>query len=232
MAITAIALLRIPPNLIAAGGRVKPLEDGVLFETGAEFATDPAELARLVRVQLGAAADEHADPRGIFFVPHVAAPAARAYEAVIAEIGEGGVWALPADAVSPPSSALTDGSLGALLGGLMEQIPHSVLESVGAAARGDPGAFQAASEQLRAAMAGSGDLSRLAGELTSPGAGEQSRDIRELAAMLQGSGVDVQRLVSEVQSALERDPAAAALLAEKFFGSADEDEDEEEEPPK
>jgi hypothetical protein len=227
MAITAMALLRIP-NLPALAGRVKALEDAVLFYTGADFATDPAALARLVREQLGEeTAGKHVDPRGIFFVPHVAAPAARNYEAVIAEVGEGGVWAPPADAFSPLGSALAGGSLGALLGGLLEQMPSSVLESVGAAARGEPGALQAASAQLQAAMAGSVDLSQLAGTQTPPAAGEPALDIGQLAAMLQGSGVDVQRLASEFQSALARDPAAAALLAEKFFGSADEDDDEE-----
>jgi hypothetical protein len=230
MAITAIALLRIP-NLPALAGRVKALEDAVLFYTGADFSTDPAELARLVREQLGEdTAGKHVDPRGIFFVPHVAAPAARNYEAVIAEVGAGGVWAPPAGAVSPLASALAGGSLGALLGGLIEQVPSSVLESVGAAARGEPGAFEAASAQLRAAMAGSADLSQVGDRLTPPAPGEPPLDVSQLAAMLQGSGIDLQKLVADVQSALERDPAAAALLAEKFFGSANEDDDEE--PPK
>ncbi len=228
MAITAMALLRIP-NLPALAGRVKALEDAVLFYTGASFATDPAELSRLVREQLGEeTAGKHVDPRGIFFIPQVAAPAARTYEAVIAEVGEGGVWAPPAGAASPLSSALAGGSLGALLGGLLEQMPSSVLESVGAAARGEPGAFEAASAQLRAAMAGSGDLSQLVGQLAPPAAGEPPLDIGQLAAVLQSSGIDVQKLVGDVQSALERDPAAAALLAEKFFGAAHADDDDEE----
>ncbi|HKP64121.1 MAG TPA: hypothetical protein VJV78_45610 [Polyangiales bacterium] len=213
MGITAIALLRIP-RLPAVGGRVKALEDGFLLDTGESFATDPEELAGIVREQLGELASEHDDERGIFFLPDVAAPSARSYEAVIAEVGEGGVWGPVPSEASPLGAAFAGGGLGALLGSLMQQLPSGVLDTAAAAARGEPGAFEAASAQLQAA-AGSGQL-----------------DVTRLGAMLESSGIDMaamQQLMGEMQSALTRDPAATAALAEKLFGQAagdDEDDDD------
>jgi hypothetical protein len=218
MAISAIALLRIPtpPSL---GGRVTALDDGVLLDTQASFATDPDELSGIVRELLGKAlASQHTDARGIFFIPSVAAPSARSYEGMIAEVGEGGVWGPLPSAISPLGAAMLGGAgggLGALLGSLMQQMPSGVLDSAAAAARGEPGAFEAASSQLQAA-AGSGQL-----------------DVTRLGAMLENSGIDMaamQQLMGEMQTALARDPAATAALAEKLFGQAagDGSEDEEE----
>jgi hypothetical protein len=212
MAITAIALLRLS-NPAELRGRVTRLDDAVLLDTQAGFATDPEELSGIVRELLGQdLSGQHRDARGIFFLPDVAAPRARSYEAVIAEVGEGGVWGPLPSAIPPLGAAMTGGSLGALLGSLMEQLPSGVMESAAAAARGEAGAFEAASAQLQAA-AGSGQL-----------------DVAKLGAMLQSSGIDMaamQQLMGEMQTALARDPAATAALAEKLFGQSTGDEGDE-----
>jgi hypothetical protein len=250
MGITAIALLRIDPPAGVNGqaGRVTRLDDCILLHTQADFSNEPSDLSRIVREQVGAALDAHTDPRGIFFLPSVAAPTSRRYDAVIAEVGEGGEWGPVRVPELPLGAAMGGGALGALLGSLLEQMPSSVLESVGAAARGQPGAFEAATSQLRAAVSGSNELSNLAGQLTggvpkgalppqlaglaSGDLDPNNLDIGRLGAMLESSGIDMnamQQLVSKVQSALESDPERAAALAEKFFGeSEDEDEDNDE----
>ncbi|HET6332557.1 MAG TPA: hypothetical protein VFG30_05060 [Polyangiales bacterium] len=249
MGITAIALLRIEPPAGLAGqaGRVTRLDDGVLLHTQADFSNEPADLSRIVREQVGAALDSHTDPRGIFFIPSVATPTSRTYDAVIAEVGEGGEWGPVRVPELPLGAAVGGGALGALLGSLLEQMPSSVLESVGAAARGQPGAFEAATSQLRAAVSGSNDLSNLASQLTggrsqaglppqlaglaSADLDPSNLDLSKLGAMLENSGIDMnamQHLVSQVESALASDPERAAALAEKLFGaSADEDEDDD-----
>ncbi|HKU43411.1 MAG TPA: hypothetical protein VJR89_34855 [Polyangiales bacterium] len=222
MPLTAIALLRIStaPNVPSA--QVTALDDGFLLDTGAPFATDPDELSELVHEQLGAElAAQHWDDRGVFFLPSVAAPSARSYEGVIAEVADGGVWGPAPSAGLPLGAALGGGALGALLGNLMRQMPSGVLEQVGAAARGQPGAFEQATSQLRAAVSSSGELQEMAGKL----------DLNQLGSMLQGSGIDMnamQQLVGEVQTALAKDPAATAALAEKLFGArvADDEDDE------
>src|ERR1700753_3225255 len=90
MGITAIALLKIP-GLVSAQ-RVERLDDAALLHTAEEFGDEPLALSLAVRALVGDALDEHSDPRGIFFIPSVVKPSARSYDAVIEEIGEGGVW--------------------------------------------------------------------------------------------------------------------------------------------
>jgi hypothetical protein len=168
---------------------------------------------------------------------------------VIAEVGEGGEWGPTRVAELPLGAAGAGGALGALLGSLLEQMPSSVLESVGAAARGQPGAFEAATSQLRAAVAGSDELSSLAGKLSggfaqaqlppqlaglaAEGLDPSNLDMARLGAMLENSGIDLnamQGLVSQLESALASNPEQTAALAEKLFGanaSGDEDNDED-----
>ena len=215
MEILALALLRIPPQAVTSsgtGGKIVALEDAVLLHTGASFATEPEELTRLVRDQLGdTLVDAHGDPRGIFYVPSVVRLSSRAYEAAIAEVADGGVWGPSRAEVSPFAAAAAGGSLGALLGNLLEQMPSSVLESAAAVARAQPGALEAASAQLKAAVEQPGAL-----------------DLARLGAMLESSGIDMnamQALVGQMQAALESDPARTAALAEQFFGASTREDD-------
>jgi len=254
MAISAIALLRIKRLAALSGSdlQVTALEDAVLLHTGAGFACQPETLTRVVRGLVGDALDvEHKDSRGIFFIPDVASPSARTYEAVIEEIGEGGVWGpLNVSGQSPaagmglglPLGAADAEGLGALLGNILEQMPESMLQSVSNAARGQPGALEAASAQLRGMMGGSNDLSSLASQLSGAlgplahGAAVQPRaaaaaggasspstpDLSQLASMLDGTGIDLasmQALVGQVESALAQDPAQTAAMVERLFGS-------------
>jgi hypothetical protein len=222
MAITALALLRIaPPATPVQGARITRLDDAILLHTQAEFGSDPEQLSRVVRERLGdAAVDAHTDPRGIFFIPSVASPSARTYDAVIAEVGEGGEWGPARVAVNALGAAAIGGGLGgglgALLGSLLEQMPSGVLDSVSAAARGEPGAFEAASSQLRAAVEGE----------------DSKLDVASLGAMLENAGIDLnsmQALMGQVESALASDPERAAALAEQLFGEGGElGEDDEE----
>jgi hypothetical protein len=263
MGITAIALLRVEPpaGLSKQAGRITRLEDAILLHTRVDFSTEPAALSRIVREQVGEALDAHSDPRGIFFIPDVAAPKARTYDGVIAEVGEGGEWGPTRVAESPFAAAMGAGGLGALLGGLLEQMPSSVLESVGAAARGQPGAFEAATSQLRAAVEGSSELSSLAGQLGASGLSglpslqgalppqlaalasqdldPNTLDVSRLSAMLENSGIDLnamQGLVSQLESALASNPEQMSALAEKLFGANagdhDDEDDEDGEPAK
>src|SRR5262245_11272657 len=152
MPLTAIALLRISTVPTVDASKLTALDDGFLLDTGAPFSTDPDDLSDLVHSQLGPdLASQHSDPRGLFFLPSVASPAARSYEGVISEIADGGVWGPAPSPGLPLGAALGGGALGALLGNLMQQMPSGVLEQVGAAARGEPGAFEAAASQLQAA---------------------------------------------------------------------------------
>jgi hypothetical protein len=249
MAISAIALLRLQTlsGLELKSLRVDRLDDAVLVYTNVDFANEPETLSQIVWKQVGdVLRAEHRDPRGIFFVPDVAPPKARTYDGVIEEIGEGGVWGTLPQEGSPLGAAAAAGGLGALLGGMLEQMPASVWESLGEAAQGRPGALEAASSQLRAAMAGSSELSDLANQLAGglgglasdpaieaqlkAASGAGMPDLASLSQALGGSGVDLEKLMSQMQSAFASDPARAAELAERFFGKpsdADDDDDDE-----
>lgn len=258
MGISAIALLRLRTLTPHASENLpaKLLDDGLLLDTRTSFASEPAELSRVVRKQLGdALLAEHVDSRGIFFLPDVASPSARTYEGVIEQVGEGGVWG-PLRSDEPPLAAMGGAAgLGALLGGLLEQMPPSLLESVGDAARGRPGALEAASAQLQSALSGSSELSGLVAQLAgafdpralgaatgsepaTPGIaskGAAALDLSELSSALSGSGMNMesmQQLASRMQAALEADPNAAASMVERLFGEhgPDSDDWDEDEP--
>jgi hypothetical protein len=213
MDITAIALLRIETLEIAAGtaARVEPLQDAVLLHTGRSFSEDPLVLSNHVRALIGAAASQHQAARGVFYIPDVAVPKARTYDAVLDEVGEGGFWGPAIGAGLELPGALDAGTLGAMLG----QIPSSMLDAVSEITRRDPGALQAASAQLSA----------LIGQSGASGVGQ----------LLSGAGIDLSgsalsELVAGMQQELAKDPTRLAGLAEQLLGgkpaSGDADDDE------
>jgi hypothetical protein len=125
MAMNTTLLLRIAPDALAsrlarvdpganryrtADGaatlELAPLDDAAtLALTSVDFLDEPDEVARNIRRALGDALDAHADKHGVFAFPDKARPAARTYDAVIAEVGELGMWITPAsaaDAAAPP----------------------------------------------------------------------------------------------------------------------------------
>jgi hypothetical protein len=230
MPITAICLLKVPSLPLPSEGpvRVEKLEDSVLLHTTLDFADEPDDLAGAVRSLLGEPlAQQHEDERGVFLIPSVAAPTARAYAGVIEEVADGGVWApwepaegapglaggLPLTAAGPELAGL----LGSLLGGM----PQGALAQAAASLREDPSALQNAAAQLP-------------GLLQDPGA--LRSQVPELAGMLQALGVSGSQLsdiTKGLQEQLARDPAQLLALAEGLFGAAgDADEDEDDEDDK
>jgi hypothetical protein len=242
MTIEALALLRLAKESLppAAHARVTALDDGLLLRTGEPFARAPEELSVVVRALIGAQLDtDHRDPRGIFFIPDVAAPQAKTYEQVVAEVGEGGVWGPLVD-----TPELPDGAAGfqALLGNLLGQLPGSLLATANAAAAGQPGAFEAMGAQLSNMLQSSPQLSGLAAQLSGmldaepPAAGASASASAsaptevlpaELSALLGGSGVDFSQLAANVRAELERDPSGVAAFAERFLGKDDSDDRED-----
>jgi hypothetical protein len=252
MAIHAIALLQLtglPASADRAdrGLRINPLDDALLLRLDEDFSREPEALSRIVRALVGEALDrQHRDPRGILFIPDVAVPKARSYDAVIEEVGEGGVWGpLPKDLPLAAAGAGSMDGLGALLGNMLGQLPTSVLESAQAAAQGDPGAFQAVSSQLQNLMGNNSELQGMAGQLAQalektapPSAAEEASGVAGINALLQSAGLDpassnIQQLLANVQSALQRDPTELARLAEQLFegrgGGAQHDHEDDDE---
>lgn len=161
MAIHAIALLQIKPGagadaLPLGAARVETLDDSILLHTGARFASEPTALSYAVHALLGdELASQHRDPRGVLFIPDVAAPTARSYEAVIKEVGEGAEWGPPLSGAGAAAEGLE-----ALLGNMLASMPNSVMQTASAAVNGDPQAFQALTAQLEGLLGGAGmDLS-------------------------------------------------------------------------
>jgi hypothetical protein len=222
MAITAIALLRIRAEKLALDRslRVVALEDAVLLHTRENFASEPDALSARVRDLLGSSLiAAHTDPRGIFFIPDVASPKARTYDGVLDEVGEGGVWG---HAMNSPAGGLPLGLDGGALGALLGQIPSSIMQAVGDAARGDEGALQSASAQLQALLGSSGEFRALAGQLAS--------SLGQLApATTSTERPNLQQLVANMREELESDPTRLTHLAEQLLGGSsaqapDEDE--------
>jgi len=213
MPIQALALLQVPGLEPVPGSslRIQRLEDAVLLHTGESFATDPAELATRVRALIGdSVADRHSDPRGIFYVPDVAAPKARSYAAVIAEVGEGGVWG----PLRTPSAVLPESLKADDLAAFLNQVPSSLIDAVGEVTRRDPDALRNASKQLEQMM----------GESGAQGIGQ----------LLGSAGIDLSggglaQLVSSMQQELAANPDRLAELAEQLLGGAPLAEDDSDE---
>lgn len=247
MPIHALALLRVPPFPQRASAlRVDLLADASIVHTRESFANEPEQLlARLLQLVGADILAQHSDPRGVLFIPDVALLKARSYEAVVDEVGEGGVWA--------PLAVLAvddDGDLGALLGNMLAQLPPSLLTAASAAAQGDRGALDSLGTQLQSLLGSSPGLQSLAGQLSGmlgqPGphtlpAEPELAAPPELAALEQmfagfGGGeaasASLRQLASQMQSELAADPEAFQRLAQQFLGdSGGADDDEEESPP-
>jgi len=211
-----------------------------------DFAQEPEQLSIAVHGLVGEPLEAHQDPRGIFFIPSVAAPRARTYEGVVEEVGEGGVW-------GPLPMVLDEGedgdAFGALLGNLLGQMPQSLLGAANAAAHGDPNALAAMGAQMQALMGSSPALRDLAGQLSgmlsqpdaSPGqpppmppqleqlvAGMSHGsppDLTQIEAALASAGIDLsspalQEMAESMQADLARDPAQLRALTERFLAAA------------
>lgn len=219
MSITAIALLTVertalPPDLAL---RIDVLDDALLLHLDEDFGSEPETLSLTTRAVVGEALEaQHQDPRGIFFLPSVAAPSGRTYEAVVAEIGEGGVWGpLPTVLEDDDSDAL-----GNLLGNLLGQMPPSLLGAAQAAAAGNHDALAAMGAHMQALMDSSPALKGLAEQLTgmlpqSPGQGVGANlpSPAQLEQMMKGGQLpDPAQLAQMMQGGQLPDPAELQQL--------------------
>lgn len=229
MTITAICLLKLPSLPLPDQGpvRAEALEDCVLLHTSLDFADDPLDVAGAIRSLLGEPlATQHADARGVYLIPSVAAPRARAYDAVLDEVGEGGVWAT----WEPPARpAAPSGDLAGMLGSMLGQMPESMFAAAAAGLRDNPAALKEATAQLPGLLEQPGAL----GALLEQG----SSQMPELAGMLRALGLDLADgdltlLTSSLQAELGRDPASLLAMAESLFGGTDDedDQDDQDEP--
>lgn len=223
MPITALALLRIAQP--ETPHRVDVLSDGVLVHTTSAFSSDPEELTMALATALGEAVFAHDDPRGIFFVPSVAAPKATSYDALIAEVGEGGVWG-PSPIQIAESVQQTD--FGALLGSMLSQLPPSLMSSAQAALGGDSDALGAMTSQLQAMLGSSPALAGLAeqvGELMAQQpqnkpAGEELAALDQLMAGFGASEADqssLREMVLNMQHDLMSDPSKLEQLTRQML---------------
>ncbi len=218
MPISALALLRIAKP--ETSHRVDVLSDGVILHTSLPFSEDPEDLSVSLVSALGERLLTHDDARGIFFIPSVAAPKAQSYEAVIAEVGEGGVWG-PSPAQMAESVQQTD--FGQLLGGMLAQLPPALVSSAQAAMSGDREALGAMTSQLQAMLGGSPALAGLAqqvGQMVSK-PGEELAAIDQMFASFGTSESDqsqLREMVLNMQQDLLSDPGKLEQLTKQLFG--------------
>jgi hypothetical protein len=208
MGIDAVAVLHLPfedvtrelePHEPAEGTyrslggstvRIVALGDATLVHTMGRFGAEPDELGLTLRWLLGGLVDRHADERGIFVFPDVAAPKASGYHALIEELGEVGFWTprVAADHVPERLAQAEPGSLEAAVRDMMAALPPGALADLGRAAAGiDPGTMARAAQQLQAALGG-GDPQLTAALGQSLGTAQQL-----LAATGRGPGAPMQQ---------------------------------------
>lgn len=182
MATLAIALLRIPDLDTQGRARVVKLDDAVLVHTGLDFGSEPEVILDAVLAAAGDAFDDHEDERGVLVIPAVARPTTKTYEAIVAEVGELGMWIDPDEiedaadaaeaarelAMNPSAGAFGLGAFGGpALEGLVGQMmgalgPGGLEELQRAMASGDPQSIARVQSMMSNAMAQIGDPEEIA----------------------------------------------------------------------
>ncbi len=163
MTIDAVALLRIPGFTPPEDADIRELTDGFLLFLDVEFENDPEAILDALDEALGEALEKHDDERGVFVLPDAAEPEdAETYEAVIAAVGDAGIF-IDLDAGAPDmQSMLASPDVQAMLGGPeMQNMLGKMFESLGvgslediakAAQSGDPDALKMAQIQMMGAL--------------------------------------------------------------------------------
>jgi hypothetical protein len=169
MGIDAIALVRIPSAALVGGGipssRLMPLRDATLVFTSAPFGADPDEVALALRHLLGDTLDLHEDDRGVLVFPDVSEIRSTTYDGVIAEVGDGAMWApiLAADAVPDRWAGAPPGSLEQLVASAMVAMGGDLRTEIERAmAAGDADRLAGLQERMAAAFGGEEAMEALA----------------------------------------------------------------------
>jgi hypothetical protein len=188
MGIDAVALLKGKDVTVPQGLTTKTLDDATLVHTKVDFSSEPAELADALQAQLGDALDAHDDERGVFVLPHVAAPKATSYQGVIDEVGELGMWVETSQAPAQALGGAPDlGAFGALVSELMQSLsPETIAEMQRAVMTGDMAALARVQAQVTAALGGEAAVAARSQEL--------ARAAQEGASKLGGLGLDLDAL--------------------------------------
>lgn len=198
--------------------RLEALDGGVKLHLGLDFGDEPERFGLAVRLALGDVVDAL---ERVFVFPDVARPEASSYDALVAEVGEGGEWARVASEEEAEAALEDDededepndlfGALQAMMGGAMMG-------------------------QVQAAVQGGGnDLASLAAQLM--GNADLRAAIQDVGQKLMASGalegIDPNEdLVSQAQRLAGRlaqdSPELLEGLAEKARGGGAANDDEEE----
>lgn len=150
MSIDTVALLRIPDWTPSEELDVRELEDAVMLFLEVPFEAGEEKILEVLEDTIGDVFLDHEDERGIFLFPDAAEPdAAETYDAVIAAVGEAGLW-LGVDAGEALSPDALGGSAEALVGQVFESMglgdPNKLFQAM---ASGDTETLQMAQIKLQ-----------------------------------------------------------------------------------
>jgi hypothetical protein len=149
MSIDAVALVRIPEWEPSEDLDVRELDDGVLIFLDVPFESDPDTIFDALESLVGEEFYDHDDDRGILVFPDAAEPEdADSYEAVVAAVGESGVWLsldAPSDDQAPNPEAILGQLLEAMGGGSADDLVRALRD-------GDEDALKLAQIQMTGAM--------------------------------------------------------------------------------
>ena len=226
MPIDAIAVLKVPQGALSeafgdpqtdgklttySNGEqsvvIEPLDDGIRVHLGLRFDDEPELLGLRIRKLLGDLADKHDDERGAYVYPDVASSSEATVDALIEDMGEGGMFVPVAsadDARLGASDAMSifDAVQGMMGGDLLSQMQQALSDPGGDAMKSlaamagqllqDDGLRQqvqsAAEKMMDGGMDGlpvSGDLLEQAKSLAGQVAQENPELIDELSGKLE-----------------------------------------------
>lgn len=199
--------------------RLEALEDGIKLHLGLELGEDPDRFGLAVRIALG---DAVGALERVFVYPEVARPSASTYEALLAEVGDGGEWA-PIASAKEAAAALEDDDEDEapdLFGALQAMMGNGLMAEVQSAMAGGGNDLASLAQQLM----GNADL-----RAAIQGVGEQLMKSGALDGLDPNGDImaQAQRLAGQVA---ESNPELVDDLAKRAGADVKPANDDEEEP--
>jgi hypothetical protein len=246
MSLTALAVVRIPPTVVrdalpaaagddadlrtAANGdtlRVRALADSTVIDLGIPLASEPDAIAARLRALLGDLLDVH-DAERVPVYPSSHALEAGTWNDVVDELGEAADW-IPVRAPADPFGGLMSAGFPGMGGGQAPDMAAMAAMFQG----GDASALLEQAMQMAQQLAESGAFADFAMNMAAPAASAPSDapDPRaaleqlgvspaQLDAQLGAMGLDLEKLASDAQAMLEKNPELEQKLRSAFEKTA------------
>ena len=196
---------------------IEAFDDATAIRLGIPLGyADPEVMGVLVATALGDLIDSHDDPRGVPLIPESYVPKARAWDALIEELGELADWApIEGPEIVDPAADMF-GALGA--------DPQQLMQMAAQMQGQDPSVLMQQAMQMAQQLAASGAMDEIQramqqmmqGQGMPPGGGDADGGV---PGGMPGMGMDFAAMAAQAQSMLDANPALRDKLMQQMGGA-------------